>query len=593
MTSSTLPSFDVREIPFSYRGSWMNLSPVIGLHAHSEHVHLVSHVTGMHAVLRLVPTLSGEVLPAVVEADPAVLTWRVNGRVVARAVFESGDVIRLSGDAGEFTIADAAEVLTPFSGSYFFRAPSDGAFVFTSYETGRRYRITVLTGTGAARGAEALGDDARALTLGGDGAWEVAIQQIESAAVPYATTESFDAVAERVATEFSDYLGAVAGWRTGETPAATLAAYTLWSATVAPAGFLTRESVLMSKHWMDKVWSWDHCFNALALAPGLPDLALDQFLTPFDHQDAAGAMPDSVTHSEVLYNFVKPPIHGWAFQRLRERLGRPLTRDELETVYGHLVRWSRFWLDHRTSPGRALPSYEHGNDSGWDNATTFDHDRVIEAPDLAAFLVIQLDVVAELADELGLDGDLWRAERDRVQQALLAELRDTEGFFAVGGHSRRESKRTSLLTLLPVLASDRFPAEVGTQLAEQIAHHLTSWGPATQLIGTPEYESDGYWRGPIWAPSTMIIEEGLRRGGHVALADTVNQRFRALCEESGFAENFDAITGEGLRDRAYTWTASVYLVFADDHVRRSGSRPHPEVEVDAVGGAGTGVGFRA
>ncbi len=82
--------------------------------------------------------------------------------------------------------------------------------------------------------------------------------------------ESFDAVAERVATEFTDYLGAVAGWRTGETPAATLAAYTLWSATVAPAGFLTRESVLMSKHWMDKVWSWDHCFNALALAPVCP-----------------------------------------------------------------------------------------------------------------------------------------------------------------------------------------------------------------------------------------------------------------------------------------------------------------------------------
>jgi glycogen debranching enzyme len=508
--------------------------------------------------------------------------------VVARAVFESGEVVRLSGDAGEFTIADAAEVLTPFSGSYFFRAPSDGAFVFTSYETGRRYRITVLTGTAVAQGAEALGDDARALILGGDGPWEVAIQQIESAADAYATTESFDEVGERVAAEFAEYLQAVAGWRTDDTPAATLAAYTLWSATVAPAGFLTRESVLMSKHWMDKVWSWDHCFNALALAPGLPELALDQFLTPFDHQDAAGAMPDSVTHSEVLYNFVKPPIHGWAFTRLRERLGRSLTRDELQTVFDHLVRWSRFWLDHRTSPGRALPYYEHGNDSGWDNATTFDHDRVIESPDLAAFLVIQLDVVAELAYELGHDGDLWRAERDRVQQALLAELRDAGGFFAVGGHSRRESKRTSLLTLLPILASDRFPTEVGAQLAEQIGHHLTSWGPATQLIGTAEYESDGYWRGPIWAPSTMIVEEGLRRGGHIELADTVNRRFRALCEESGFAENFDAITGEGLRDRAYTWTASVYLVFADDHVRREMAS-----SVDVGDGAGTGVGFRA
>lgn len=45
-------------------------------------------------------------------------------------------------------------------------------------------------------------------------------------------------------------------------------------------------------------------------------------------------------------------------------------------------------------------------------------------------------------------------------------------------------------------------------------------------------------------------------------------RFRALCERSGFVENFDARSGAGLRDRAYTWTASVYLVFAHDYTQR-------------------------
>ena len=39
----------------------------------------------------------------------------------------------------------------------------------------------------------------------------------------------------------------------GLTSAAELACYVLWSATVFPAGFLERESVLMSTHWMDKV----------------------------------------------------------------------------------------------------------------------------------------------------------------------------------------------------------------------------------------------------------------------------------------------------------------------------------------------------
>ena len=125
----------------------------------------------------------------------------------------------------------------------------------------------------------------------------------------------------------------------------------------------------MSKHWMDKVWSWDHCFNALALAPGLPDLAMDQFFIPFDHQDAFGALPDSFAHSEALYNYVKPPIHGWAFQRLRQSLARPLTTAELEMAYDRLSRWTDYWLTSRRVPGHTLPHYQHGNDSGWDNAT--------------------------------------------------------------------------------------------------------------------------------------------------------------------------------------------------------------------------------
>ena len=66
----------------------------------------------------------------------------------------------------------------------------------------------------------------------------------------------------------------------------------------------------------------------------------------------------------------------------------------------------------------------------------------------------------------------------------------------------------------------------------------------------------------------MLIEDGLRRAGAGETADAVSLRFRRLCEASGFAENFDALTGEGLRDRAYTWTAAAYLVLAREAVAR-------------------------
>jgi hypothetical protein len=42
-----------------------------------------------------------------------------------------------------------------------------------------------------------------------------------------------------------------------------------------------------------------------------------------------------------------------------------------------------------------------------------------------------------------------------------------------------------------------------------------------------------------------------------------------LCAASGFAENFDAMTGAGLRDRAYSWTAAAYLALRTDAVQRT------------------------
>ncbi|MET9250101.1 hypothetical protein [Nonomuraea sp. NPDC003709] len=546
------PVFSLREIPFSYRGSWFGFSPVVAEKTYAEDVHLVSHQTGMHAILRLIPTAE-----AAVTATPHQLTWSGGGGRIDLA-YESADTVRVRGRGLGLHLLAADPVLTPFSGPYFYRDPVDGSYVFTVYQTGRRYRITLLGGQAEHLGAQTLGSAERGLVLGGE--WEIAIEEYETARAPYLSGHAFEQVVKAARAEFDAFAAAVAPWRGDRTPAAELAAYVLWSATVRPAGFVTRPAVLMSKHWMDKVWSWDHCFNAIALGEGLPDLAWDQYHLPFDHQDAAGALPDSVTHSEILYNFVKPPIHGWALRHL------PLPPDPAET-YRLLERWTTFWLDARRAPGRTLPHYQHGNDSGWDNATTFDPERVVETADLAAFLVLQLRELARLAPDPGTSAR-WSTQADRMRDALLAELWDGEKFVARGALSGRTWSSSSLLDLMPIVLGEELPHPVRAALAARIERHLTAFGPATELPGSPHYLDDGYWRGPIWAPSTVLIEDGLRRAGYPDLADEISARFRALCEASGFAENFDARTGEGLRDRAYTWTASAYLHLAAAHERR-------------------------
>ncbi|MGC9540568.1 amylo-alpha-1,6-glucosidase [Streptomyces sp. UG1] len=568
------PAFSVHDIPFSTYGSWFDISPVVAEKTYADDLHLVSHQNGMHPVLSLVPLdpATGARAETGVEATPALLRWTGAGGRVDLG-YESPDTVRLRGSGMDLRVSAAAQALTPFSGTYFFHDPAADAHVFTSYETGRRYRITVLsgvvTGTSAAQG---LGSADRGLVVAAEagGAWEIAIEELDTARPPYTSSATFGEIVESARQSFAHFVDAVAPWRSSATPAAELAAYVVWSATVRPTGLVTRPAVLMSKHWMDKVWSWDHCFNALALAPGCPELALDQFALPFDHQDESGALPDSVTHSEVLYNFVKPPIHGWALSRLRRRLPTPPSQEQMRETYQRLERWTEFWLTARRAPGAVLPHYQHGNDSGWDNATTFDPERVIVTADLAAFLVLQLHELADVARELGMNDEVhrWTRAAGTVQAALLDRLWADGRFVAEGVATGDTWSSAGLLDLMPVVLGEHLPEEISSTLADHIKAHLTPYGLATELPTSPHYLADGYWRGPIWAPATILIEDGLRRAGHHRLADDISARFRALCETHGFAENFDALTGTGLRDRAYTWTASSYLLLAEAHALR-------------------------
>jgi putative isomerase len=115
---------------------------------------------------------------------------------------------------------------------------------------------------------------------------------------------------------------------------------------------------------------------------------------------------------------------------------------------------------------------------------------------------------------------------------------------------------------------------LGKRLPEHILSHLiaglkekgrflTDYGFATESTKSRYYETDGYWRGPIWAPSTMIILDGLANAGEEEFAREIAYKFCSMCKKSGMAENFNALTGEALRDNAYTWTSSVFLILAN------------------------------
>lgn len=350
-----------------------------------------------------------------------------------------------------------------------------------------------------------------------------------------------------------------------------LAAYITWSSIVKPNNNFTKPAMLMSKNWMSKVWSWDHCFNAMNLVYNKPGLAWKQFTLPFDHQKVSGLLPDSISDSETLYNFTKPPIQGWALKWMYKR-SDSIDGKNLAEVYDPLCRWTNWWLNFRDDDDDGIPQYNHGNSSGWDNSTWFSEGVPVESPDLSAYLVVQMDVLSEIAEKLGkkTESELWEERSNILLRRLIDHFwKENLGQFIAVRSGTHETVVDSngLLVYMPIILGKKLPEKFVEKLVKKLEEKfLTEHGLATESPNSSYYKSDGYWRGPIWAPSTMIIVDGLRKIEKEELYKKISRRFCRMAEESGMAENFDALTGEGYRDKAYTWTASVFSILAHEYV---------------------------
>ena len=123
----------------------------------------------------------------------------------------------------------------------------------------------------------------------------------------------------------------------------------------------------------------------------------------------------------------------------------------------------------------------------------------------------------------------------------------------------------SLLLFIPLLLGKRLPQAVITPLVARLrepGHFLTTHGLASESTSSQFYQPDGYWRGPLWGAPMVMLVEGLAAVGETELAADLRRRFCALVTARGLAENYDALTGAPLRDRAFTWTASAFLLLA-------------------------------
>lgn len=576
-----MSEFDLKTIPFTLAGSFLRLSTrnhggthrvALGTSANRA-VSRKDEPFWAHDFFEFALFRDGIELPYVAHADASLLELSA-GEAQCSIVFQDADTLRFIVSGAELRLLPAK----PFAAAH---RPRADLLVLMDY-TARGWHL-LRTEPGTRLSAEI------SLTVSGveqhyhDRPRTVSFAS-ERPGSPCGGALRFRPHEERWTEDLPDFAACraareaeFAAWMRGvptvlpaHRAAAQAAWFILWGCRVPVGGALTRPVLFMSKFWMNKIWAWDNTFNALALVHHDPALAWDQLHVFFDHQGPNGVLPDTVSDLEPISMHVKPPVYGWAISRLIDRVGEADALPHIEQLYEPVARLTEWWFDYRDHDGNGVCQYHHGNDSGWDNGTSFDIGHPNESPDLGAWLVLQCEALARMAALLGrpaAEADRWRSEGEKRLAALL-EHNVCAGRF-VGRLSGTEtlSSTDSLLLRFPIFFGKRLPADVYQKLLEDLrpdGPFLTRWGLASESPASPLYEADGYWRGPIWGVSNFLVFDALVAAGETDLARELATRACNLCvEHPGFWENYDALTGRGLRCPAYTWTAATFLLMAE------------------------------
>lgn len=557
--------FNVEEVPFSRFGSYFSIA-INDWGALGKALYLRGHFGKTVEVFKINPVRNGQLLDYEIEISPHLLRLKPQGGGAVEFVIAGDDTVRLRGEGVSLRLEMPKERWI-----HTYEQP-DNVWAFNLSPHAVQIALEPLKGQlsmdapwGKGKGF-CFESQSMVATLipGSDGVFEAAIDDFLTTWIK-PERPAFNDCRTEVEQEYAQWTRGLPEVADEYIRARDLAAYVNWSAVVNPAGYIKRPTMYMSKVGMCNVYNWDNVFNAMAHCDHQPGLAWDQLLVMADHQDEFGKSPSSLNRGEKRMTITNSPVHGWGLRYMWDKNPSIMTPERVDEAYDYLSKWTGWITSYRTWPGDRLPYYHHGFDGGWDNSSIFDQGVPVITPDQPAYLILMMEVLSDLATAKGRDEEAasWKERAEAMLKALLEDLWKDDHFVGILKPSGTTVECESLLICMPMVLGKRLPEEVRNHLLARIKDHLTVHGLATEKLDSPAYVEGGYWRGPIWAPSTMLITSGLDEIGEHELSQTIKRAFCEMCKTHGFYENFDPLTGKGYYDPAYTWTSSVFMIFAN------------------------------
>ncbi len=409
----------------------------------------------------------------------------------------------------------------------------------------------------------------------------------------------------RIAASRSELLTSQARWGSERELGEAMQTALAWDTIYDPSGqrVISPVSRTWNVQWGGYVlFDWDTFFAAYMLSFDHRDLAYANVFAIVNAATPQGFIPNfSAAAGRSSLDRSQPPVGSFVVREIHRRHGDMWL---LAEVFPALLRWNRWWPEHRANgellswgstpycdpwSGELLDGIDSINtlqaakwESGLDNSPMYDdvpYDRsrhVMELHDVGLNSLYAWDCacLADIAKILGRPEEAeLRARAEQFRRAIQTLWDEDTGMFL----NRRSdtgafSPRTSPTNFYPLLAGAATPAQAARMVNEHLLNPAEFWGehviPSISRRD-PAYIDQDYWRGRIWAPMNFLVYLGLANydlpeARRQLVAKSRTLLLREWREHRHVHENYSAVSGLGCdkanSDAFYHWGALLGVV---------------------------------
>ena len=353
------------------------------------------------------------------------------------------------------------------------------------------------------------------------------------------------------------------------------------------------------------LFCWDNFFAGFMASLGSRELAYSNLREILNEQTPDGFVPNlAYATGQCSADRSQPPV-GSAMLLETYRIYRE--KWIVEDMYEDLLRWNRWFAEHRMNESGALCwgsekiPVLYGNrwesdgvhdrfgaalESGLDNSPMYDNvpfnkvtNRLeLEDVGLTGLYILDCRCLMELAKIVGRDGDIseLQARMEKTCAGLEGLWDEENGFY----YNRRTDTGEFSRRISPTNFYALFSSEVSPERQRRIAEHYYNpeefygeWMLPSIARNDGAYFDQEYWRGRVWAPLNFLVYLALTRTELEDVRHDLAQKSAKLfmkewTEHRHVHENYSAITGEGCdsgnSDKFYHWGALLCVIAMAD-----------------------------